>query len=336
MIENSDRADVVVAIGSAESLVTARQRGKDLALRMGFTRSKATMIAAAISELARNIVQYAGRGEIRLRSDGANKLYVTASDNGPGIADTRRALEPGYSTSAGLGLGLPGVKRIADEFEIASSVTGTTVTFALHPFPSDGVIEIGRAQSPCNGETETGDRCVFKPSIQRTLLAAIDGVGHGREAAAAAAAAAEVLDRYSEEPLDALMRLCHERLRTTRGAAITLTLLDTGHGFLEWVGVGNVAALLLRCDGAGYGHTRELPLRTGLAGVDMPSTAVSSTELSMGDVVVLATDGLRRIAVDGIDRSARPQALAEQLLSDYRTESDDALVVVARVAGDLA
>jgi len=333
MILRSDRAEVVVPVESAESLVTARQRGKDLALRMGFTRSKATMIAAAISELARNIVQYAGRGEIRLHCDSSNMLYVIACDSGPGIADPARALEPGYSSSGGLGLGLPGVKRIAEEFDITSSTNGTTVIFAMKPCPDQSLIEIGRAQSPREGESVIGDRCVVKPVPERTLLAAIDGVGHGHEAARAAAAAAAVLEDYSDEPLDTLLARCHERLRETRGAAIMLTLLDAGRGSLQWTGVGNVAAVLLRCESSGYGQARELGVRPGIAGVQMASAEVSSTRLAFGDVVVLATDGLRRFAMARLDRLARPQALAERLLNDFRSKQDDALVVVARVAG---
>ena len=120
--------DIVIAIASTESIVEARQRGRDLASQMGFTQSEATMIAAAISELARNIVQYAGNGEVRLRRDPSGMLYVIARDNGPGIADTRKALKAGYSTSGSLGLGLAGVQRIADHFEIQSSPSGTIVT----------------------------------------------------------------------------------------------------------------------------------------------------------------------------------------------------------------
>jgi len=128
MDQEAGSPEVAIAISSTESLVEARQKGRDMASDMGFSQSEATMIAAAISELARNIVQYAGRGEIRLRRDGADMLYVIASDDGPGIADTRQALKPGYSTSGSLGLGLAGVQRIADHFEIASSPGGTTVT----------------------------------------------------------------------------------------------------------------------------------------------------------------------------------------------------------------
>jgi serine/threonine-protein kinase RsbT len=117
-----------VPVESALDLVDARQQGRALASRLGFSPSEATLIAAAISELARNIVTYAGAGEITLRSDTDSTLVITARDRGPGIGDIDAAMEPGNSTSGGLGLGLPGVRRIADSFDIVSGPEGTTVT----------------------------------------------------------------------------------------------------------------------------------------------------------------------------------------------------------------
>lgn len=119
---------ISAAITCAEDVVVARQRGRTLARAMGFSPSDATLVAAAISELARNIVRYAERGELLIGKDDDGMLFVVARDTGPGIADLEAAMQPGYSTSGGLGMGLPGVKRIADSFEIVSDSTGTTVT----------------------------------------------------------------------------------------------------------------------------------------------------------------------------------------------------------------
>jgi serine/threonine-protein kinase RsbT len=119
---------ISAAITCAEDVVIARQRGRTLARAMGFSPSDATLVAAAISELARNIVRYADRGELLIGKDDDGMLFVVARDQGPGIADLETAMQPGYSTSGGLGMGLPGVKRIADSFEIVSNSTGTTVT----------------------------------------------------------------------------------------------------------------------------------------------------------------------------------------------------------------
>jgi serine/threonine-protein kinase RsbT len=121
-----------VTIAAEADILSARQQGRELARAGGFSASDQTVIAAAISEIARNILMYAHRGEIRLRivADGERRgLVIVASDRGPGIADIELALQEGYSTSGGLGLGLPGARRLMDEFAIDSAKgRGTTIT----------------------------------------------------------------------------------------------------------------------------------------------------------------------------------------------------------------
>jgi serine/threonine-protein kinase RsbT len=112
-----------VAINSDQDIVIARQKGRAMASELGFSSSDATFISTAISELARNIVSYARKGQITLRAvQGSSRvgILVIASDNGPGIPDIQQALRDGFSTSGSLGLGLPGVRRLMDEFEITS------------------------------------------------------------------------------------------------------------------------------------------------------------------------------------------------------------------------
>jgi serine/threonine-protein kinase RsbT len=125
------RDEIHIPVESDVDIVAARQKGRALAARLGFSSGEATMVATAISELARNIVLYAARGEIvfGLESHGEDPtLVITARDEGAGIADVRQALQDGYSTSGRLGVGLPGVKRLMDEFEISSTVgLGTVV-----------------------------------------------------------------------------------------------------------------------------------------------------------------------------------------------------------------
>jgi len=124
--------EIHIPIDRESDIVTARQKGRELAIEAGFSGSDLTIIATAISEIARNIVTYAGRGEIRVgkvRHDGKRGIQVIAKDDGPGIANIELALRDGYSTGRSLGLGLPGAKRLMDEFEIISAVgQGTTVT----------------------------------------------------------------------------------------------------------------------------------------------------------------------------------------------------------------
>ena len=121
-----------IPVASLNDVVTARLEGRSLAERLGFTAGDATLVATAISELARNIVQHAGHGDIVLRSttDGARHgIVVVARDRGPGIADPNRAVRSHDSTSGRHGQGLPGVRRMMDDFRIVSSPQdGTTVT----------------------------------------------------------------------------------------------------------------------------------------------------------------------------------------------------------------
>lgn len=120
-----------ISIVSDSDLVVARQKGRELAGELGFSRTDATLIATAISELARNILDYAGNGEIAITrgfENGRNGVVVVAVDSGPGINDVEAALQEGFSTSQGLGMGLPGARRLMDEFQIHSEIgKGTRV-----------------------------------------------------------------------------------------------------------------------------------------------------------------------------------------------------------------
>ena len=124
--------NVTVIVASDVDVVGARQRGRELAGRVGFSPGDQTVIAAAISEIVRNIVTYARRGEVRLaiEHDGdRSAVVVVARDEGPGIADISLAMRDGYSTSGGLGVGLGGARQLMDEFEIVSAPgQGTSVT----------------------------------------------------------------------------------------------------------------------------------------------------------------------------------------------------------------
>ena len=134
-------ADFVVDVNNSDDIVTARQAGHELAGQLGFSLTDVTMIATAISEIARNITSYAGRGEVSVGvqyRDGRQALVVRAEDDGPGIADIERALEDGYSTGRGLGLGLPGARRLMDRLIVDSAPGKGTVVEMWKWIPPDG------------------------------------------------------------------------------------------------------------------------------------------------------------------------------------------------------
>ncbi len=124
--------EILVPIDSEVDIISARRHGRDLARSAGFSLGDQTVIATAVSEIARNILMYAKRGEVRFRvvNDGDRcGLIVVAADRGPGIADVDLALQEGHSTAGGLGLGLPGARRLMDDFEIVTAVgEGTAIT----------------------------------------------------------------------------------------------------------------------------------------------------------------------------------------------------------------
>jgi serine/threonine-protein kinase RsbT len=124
--------ETCVSIERETDIVTARQKGRELAAATGFSSMDQTMIALAISEIARNIVSYAQRGKVTLSGmddSGRRGILIVAQDDGPGMPDIDLAMRDGYSTAKSLGVGLPGAKRVMDEFELVSAPgNGTTVT----------------------------------------------------------------------------------------------------------------------------------------------------------------------------------------------------------------
>jgi serine/threonine-protein kinase RsbT len=123
--------EIRVAIRTDADVVTARQEARTMGSRLGFSSTDLTLLATAISEVARNITTYAGEGEVLLRvldEDGRQGIEVLATDDGPGIDDVELAMQDGYTTGNGLGLGLPGTRRLVDEFSLQTTPgAGTTV-----------------------------------------------------------------------------------------------------------------------------------------------------------------------------------------------------------------
>jgi len=126
--------DLCIRILSGADIVTARLLGRQLAAEVGFSGTDQTIIATAISELARNIVEYAHSGEMRLTLVGtatARGIRVEAHDDGPGIENIELAMQDGYSTGGGMGLGLPGTRRLMDDFAITSKAGEATTVIAI-------------------------------------------------------------------------------------------------------------------------------------------------------------------------------------------------------------
>jgi negative regulator of sigma-B (phosphoserine phosphatase) len=198
---------------------------------------------------------------------------------------------------------------------------------------ASALAEWGVATRPIPGETVSGDRHVAVALPSWLLFAVVDGLGHGAEAARASSKAAQVLEADPGSRPEDLIRLCHEALRRTRGAAMTIACVDTAADELVWLGVGNVQAALLQPEGVGVRARQWAPLRGGVVGYVLPSLRPSTAPVQRDDVLVLATDGVRPVFSGWPAPSEAPEDVAARILDEQGRGSDDALVLVARYRG---
>jgi negative regulator of sigma-B (phosphoserine phosphatase) len=198
------------------------------------------------------------------------------------------------------------------------------------------LIECGVAARPLPGEICSGDAHVMQPFPGGVLVAAVDGLGHGSEAAEAAAAATDILTRNAHEPPVSLVRRCHEGLVGTRGVAMSLASFAGSDHTMSWLGVGNVDASLIR-GGPGPRIVREtLIMRGGVVGYRLPMLRPSVISVGPGDVLVLATDGIGAYSLDARRLAGPPVRIAKDILAGFARDADDALVLVARYRGEAA
>jgi len=194
------------------------------------------------------------------------------------------------------------------------------------------MFEWGAAGRPCGGEWESGDGYLVKLPSQTAVIAVVDGVGHGSEAARATRTALAVVDAFATAPPVELLYRCHEALRTTRGVVMTVAWVDVYRRTLRWMGIGNVATTLIR--GNSSTPRDHLVTRGGLLGHQIPSVAVASTPISRGDSLVFVTDGVRWDPRAGEFPSDEPERAARRLLDEHANPGDDALALVVRFDED--
>jgi phosphoserine phosphatase RsbX len=191
-------------------------------------------------------------------------------------------------------------------------------------------LEIGVAERALRGERRSGDRAVFAVYEGGALVAAIDGLGHGDGAADAAEAAAAVLYEHPHEDPVRLLETCHRALSHTRGAVMTLAWFDLDAQRLMWTGVGNVEGRLMHPGAGPRAPTEGALTKGGVVGYNLPSIRVTSADLMVEDVMVLATDGIDSGFAGAIAHGGRAQEIADRILAEHGKPGDDALVVVVR------
>jgi phosphoserine phosphatase RsbX len=192
------------------------------------------------------------------------------------------------------------------------------------------IIEYGVAAYALPGQSESGDRHLIRHRSNGVLVAAIDGLGHGDEAAAAARLAVSVLENSRDESVISLLQRCHQNLRGTRGVVMSMAFIDASLGHMTWIGVGNVQGLLLRHGAIRGSAHEELLLRAGVVGAQLPPLQAAVLPLTHGDALIFATDGVRSEFSEDVSALEPPQKCADRVLAAYCRKNDDALVVVTR------
>lgn len=192
------------------------------------------------------------------------------------------------------------------------------------------LIEWGFSSIPLKGQDVSGDSYLIKPLSDGILVAVVDGLGHGYEAAQASKIAVSTLDTYAREPVITLVRRCHEALKGTRGVVMSIAKLNSSDKTLVWLGVGNIEVLLMREDGKPKISRERLLLRCGTLGYQLPPLRESIIPLMPGDTLIFVTDGIRGSFEQGIERDDKPQQIADSIMAQFNKGTDDALALVVR------
>ncbi len=195
------------------------------------------------------------------------------------------------------------------------------------------ILDWGVSGCAISSESESGDAHFVASFPQGALVAVVDGLGHGPEAAEAAAKAIEVMRHCAQEPVTEIILRCHEELRKTRGAVISLASFHAGMSTMTWLGVGNVEGFLFRPGQSGSGARESLLLRGGVVGYQLPPLRSVSLPVSSGDTLMFATDGISSGFGDRLPLDRSPQEVASDILRRHGKKTDDALILVARYLG---
>lgn len=330
---------------SAHMAVAAVKRAAE---SLRFTPERVMAAAVCASELATNILKYARRGVLSCMTEGdaagRTGLRILAEDRGPGIADLQAAMSDHFSTSGTLGLGLPGVKRMSDDFAIESRPgEGLRVSVLLlrtlapprasprrEPGAEGRGLETGFHSRAIRGETVCGDSPAVHREGDTVWLALFDGTGHGRQAADASLAFAGAIpvEARPGRTVSAVLAALHERGKGAAGAAAGLLKIDVLHGHAVYAGLGNISMRL-------YGTNRNATATStdGILGRIWHTPKETHFKLTPGDLLSLTSDGVSLRLVDsdlGVLRHGTPESVSHLILRRFGGDYDDASCVVAR------
>ena len=322
-------------------VAAARRAALLLAQRSGFSESRSGQVELVVSELATNLARHARSGEMLFRRIGDERIKhdpvgveILAIDAGPGMPDIALFRRDGHSTAGTLGQGLGAIERQSHAFEIDTRPAGTVALARIwrdappgragQPLFEAGAVHVSKA-----GEAICGDDWACRIREDRVAVMVADGLGHGLAAHDAAHLAVQIFERsVDESPLHIVTDL-HAGLRSTRGAAVAVAVIDVARGILRCSGLGNISSAIVTASG----ERRSLVSQNGTAGHTAPRIQEFAYPMPRGSFVVMHSDGVGMqwdVAAHAGLSNRHPSVIAGALYRQASRRRDDATVVIVK------
>jgi anti-sigma regulatory factor (Ser/Thr protein kinase) len=324
-----------IVITDRSSIGEARRSATQSAENLGFDEGRRSDIGIVATEIATNVLLHAQRGEILVcPSPGKNAcLDILGVDAGAGISDIGRAMEDGFSTVGTAGQGLGAIHRLSDDASLYSAPTKGTVQWARFlvecalPAQRFGVVSI-----PVHGETQCGDGFFAEVGNSQSLYMVVDGLGHGPGAAEASEEAIATVRKLSRGSLLEMILRSHDALKKTRGAAMSVALVDHDRLTVTYAGVGNVSAMLITGS-----SSRSMVSQNGTLGAVIPRVVQEyNYPIERNTSLLMFSDGLTtKTGLGGYPglQNRNPMLIAGVLYRDFGRKRDDATVLLAPIGG---
>jgi anti-sigma regulatory factor (Ser/Thr protein kinase) len=315
----------------------ARRLAAHYCRSIGFAETDVARVGIIVTEMATNILNHAGCGEIvvaPLDCGGLPAMDLLSIDRGPGMADAARGLRDGYTTTGTRGTGLGAIARMSSQFDIFSEPGKGTVVLSRNwagrapSRPPAGRMDVGAICLSMTDGDPCGDGWAAEHGEPRSIILVCDGLGHGPDAAEATAEAVRLFRVHRMKQVGEIVEMLHAGLRGTRGAALSVLEVDRANSTVRYCGVGNIAARLIAGDAE-----RNLISHNGTAGQGAPRIQEFAYPWGGFGLLVIHSDGIASHwqLADHPGLSARhPAVIAAVLYRDHRRGRDDQTVVVAR------
>ncbi|MDQ7947877.1 MAG: ATP-binding protein/SpoIIE family protein phosphatase [Pedobacter sp.] len=305
-------------------------------IELGIGEKKAAEIDLIVAEITSNLHKYAVDGEILLGTfnEGGNPyVEIICIDNGPGIANTTRIMQDGYSSSNTMGHGLGSIKRLSDTFDIYSLQGWGTILlsriYVKEPAKSISPLTIRPLVISKPGETTSGDGFIYKSTKDLFKFILCDGLGHGEEANKAVNEAEKAFKVYPDNDLIETLRFLHQSIKKTRGMVANMVCFDVRTKQWTTAGIGNIAVRWL-----GPNTSKNHMSYNGIIGHNIPNTMnVQAYPVDQYNLVVMTSDGIRTrwdIAKYPMIQKCDPTILAAAIYKDHARHTDDMSVVVIK------